>query len=129
LLTGLLQYESDLNEKKVSKRVLIIETGSILDEGIKSLLTYEPELDVSIVTDADPNALRKDSIVSHDIIVMSEASPLDGIRTSEFLRGIFPYKTSCVIIVRLEDNIVETYDKRCLKLTRNSDLITFIKEH
>jgi len=99
----------------------------VLDEGIKSLLAREPELAVSTVTYVDPNELLKEPLANHDIIVLCEVSPLDWIRTCELLRGHSHQKNSRVIIIRLEDNVLEIYDKQYLKVARKNDLINIIR--
>jgi hypothetical protein len=112
------------------KRILVVQTGSILDEGIKTLIMNEPNLQAATVTYTDHHAfLEQGAYTHHDVLLLSEASPLDWIHTSQILRGISPWKNLRVIIIRLEDNLLEVYDKQCLKMTHNSDLISFITHH
>jgi len=114
------------SEKKTVKRVLIVETGSVLDAGIKSLLMREPELQVE-VTRANPSAfLNQVARVYPDVIVLSEAIPLDWTRNCKLLRGISPQETLRVIVARLDDNVLDIYDKQCLELACNDELVTFI---
>lgn len=112
--------------KKTVKRVLIVETGSVLDGGIKSLLMRESELQVT-VTPFSPTAFLNEAAPMYpDVIVLSEAIPLDWTRNCKLLRGISPRETLRVIVARPDDNVLDVYDKQCLELTCNDDLVTFI---
>ena len=114
--------------KKNPKHVLIVGMGSLLYEGLESLLMHEPELQVATVTYSDlTTALKHLAPGFPDVIVLSECSPLDRTRTSELLHGISPQKTLRVIVIRPDSNILDVYDKQCLKATRNDDLINLIR--
>ena len=100
----------------------------MLDAGIKNLLARDSGLKIATVTFTDLTALLKEvSKKNPDIVVLSESNALDYIRTSEFLRGISPQKTLRVIVIRLQDNVLEIYDKRRPTMTRDRDLINFVK--
>ena len=62
-----------------------------------------------------------------DAIVLSELTRSDSLHTSEFLRELYPEENLRVIVIRLEDNILEVYDKRCLRIKNDSDLIDLIQ--
>jgi hypothetical protein len=111
-------------------QVLVVGTGSVLDEAIKGLLMREPEFQVATATYADSVTLfRSAARVSLDVIVISEAGPRDWDHISELLRSVSPQDTLRVIVARPDDNVVEVYDKQCLEVTRNDDLITLISRH
>jgi hypothetical protein len=99
----------------------------VLDEGIKGLVVPEPEIQVAITAYVDPETFFED--VAHilpDVIVMGAISPLDWTQIPELLHGISSEKALRLIVLRLDDNLVEVYDKQCLKTTRNEDLIPII---
>ena len=113
---------------KGAKRVLVVETGSVLDEGIKSLLLREPELQVETATYANSTTFLKDiGFVYPDVIVISEAGPLDWIQTTELLHRISPQQVLRVIVIPPGGNVLEVYDKQCLQVTHNDDLISLIR--
>jgi len=88
----------------------------------------EPELQVASVTYADPTTILKEVESAYpDVIVISEAGPPDLPQTSELLHRILPQEILRVIVIRPDDNILEVYDKQCLKVTSNDDLIALIK--
>lgn len=115
------------SEKKFTSHVLLIESGSVLDEGLKSLLAREPRLKVSAIEDGNRNAFLMSMENNPDAIVLSELTRSDSLQTSEFLRELLPEENLRVIVVRLEDNLLEVYDKRCLRMQKDSDLIDLIQ--
>ena len=110
-----------------ASRVLVVETGSVLDEAIINLVMGESGLQVVTQPCNDPAAFLKEvSNVLPDVIVVSEAGEVGWTRISEILHGISPEEPLRLIVVRLDDNILEVYDKQCLKATHNDDLISLI---
>ena len=111
-------------------RVLIIENGSVLDWEIRRLVTIEPELEVITLPWSDPSKMLEEvSNALPNVIVASEVDEADWARTSEILHGIFPEKPLRMIVIRLADNILEVYDKQCIRTTRNEDLLSLIVQH
>jgi hypothetical protein len=101
----------------------------VLDEGIKGLMIPDSELQVATTTYVDPTTFYQDvAHISPDVIVMGAVKPLDQPQICELLHGASSHKVLRWIIVRLEDNIVEVYDKQSLKPTRNKDLLRLITE-
>ena len=110
------------------RRVLFIGTGSLLDESIKSLLMHEPEFRVTTSIEADLATLRIDvDDTSPDVILFCHTQPHDWPRTFEILNKVPDQEYLRMIVIRRDDNILEIYDRRCVELTRNSDLITLMK--
>ena len=107
--------------------VVLIESGSVLDEGIKSLLAREPGLEVSAISYSNRNVLLSSLEAAPDTILLNESTRTESMRTSEILRELEPEENLRVIVVRLEDNVLEVYDKQCLKLTNNNDLIALLQ--
>jgi len=111
-------------------QVLVVGTGSVLDEGIRGLLMREPELQVATATYAESVTLLQDAArISLDVIVISEAGPPDWGQISELLRSVSPQESLRVIVARPDDNVLEVYDKQFLEVTSNDDLITLISRH
>lgn len=109
------------------KRVLIIKTGSLLDDGLKSLLMRESELQVATATYTESIAfLMGSGHIDHDVIVISEVDSSSRIQTSELLHRISAQATLRVIVIRLDNNVIDVYDKQCLKLTCNNELVTLV---
>ena len=88
----------------------------------------EPELQVATATYADSTTFLED--VDHafpDVILLCEADPLEWTRKFELLQRIPAQEHLRVIVIRLDDNVLEVYDKKCLKATRKNDLINIIR--
>ncbi len=112
-------------------RVLVIESGSVLDQAIKNAVMSVPELRqvMVLVRGDDPAAFIKEILKeAPDVIVLSEVEPVDQILTLEILHNVLADSVR-LIVVRLEDNILEVYDKQRIKTTREEDLITIIRHH
>jgi hypothetical protein len=115
---------------EIPSRVLLIETGSVLDQAIKNTVTNAPELQqVDVVAyGGDLAAFLEESLRAvPDVIVLSEARPVDWMLIPEILHTILADSLR-LIVVRLNDNMLDVYDKYRIKVTRNEDLIAFIKK-
>jgi chemotaxis response regulator CheB len=111
-----------------ASRILIVETGSVLDEAIKNAVTDEPELQVAVLAyNDDPATIIKEILKAFpDVIVLSEVKPVDRNLTLEILRSVLADRVR-LIIARLDDNILEVYDKQSIRTTRNEDLLALLK--
>ena len=93
------------------------------------MLMREPELQVATATYAEPTAFLMDVVrIDPDVIVISEACPIDWIQTSDLLHKISLQQIVRVIVARLDDNVLDVYDKQRVKLTCDDDLITLVKK-
>ena len=93
-------------------------------------MVREPELQVATATYADSTTFLED--VDHafpDVILLCEADPLEWTRKFELLQRIPAQEHLRVIVIRLDDNILEVYDKQCLKVTNNEGFMTLIRHH
>ena len=106
---------------------IVNKRGENLFEGIKSLLAREPGLEVSAVSYGNRKDLLSSLEAGPDTILLNESTRTESMRTSEILRELEPEENLRVIVVRLEDNMLEVYDKQCLKLTNNADLIALLQ--
>jgi len=123
-----MQTNIRLMDRKAGRHVLVVGTGSLLDDAIRGLLMREIGLQVTSASSFDVNTSPSEfGALMPDVIVTTEVSPLDRTHISELLHRISPGEILRVIIVRMEDNILEVYDKQSLKMTRNEDLISLIK--
>lgn len=112
---------------KKERRVLLVETGSVLDEGIRELVISTWELEVAISVYVNPPTFYED--VAHflpDVIVMCDLPPLNWTRIPELMHGIQIQKTLRLIVVRSDENMLEVYDKSCVTTARNEDLMSHI---
>ena len=112
-----------------TNRILIIETDSMLDQAIKSTVMSAPELQqVVVLARADDQAAFLKEILKAvpDVIVLSEVEPVDWALTSEILHNVLADSVR-LIVVRLDDNILEVYDKQRIRPISSEDLIALIR--
>jgi hypothetical protein len=116
-------------EKKLATEVLVIGTGSLLDQAITNLIVREPGVHVATITVDEPSAFLKETDCGyHDVILLCETSSLDQADIFEILNRIPIHEHLRLIVIRRENNILEVYDKKSVELTHNAnaDLITLI---
>ena len=114
--------------KPTVPRVLMVKCGSLLDEGVESLLLQEADLQVTGITYSDEIAFLQD--VSHarpGAILLNEAGPLDSVRIFELLKDLPALATLRVIIIRPDDNTIDVYEKRRIIVARSGDLLALIR--
>lgn len=115
-------------QNNATRRVLVVENGSLLDEGVKSLLRRKTALKVSGVTYADEATLLKDiSQLSPDVIVLNEAGPVDSVQICKLLKSLSAPTAWCVIVVRPDDNRIDLYKKQSVIASKSNDLIALIQ--
>ena len=107
--------------------VLLVENGTMLDEGLASVL-QEAELAVSSLIYTDEIAfVRSVSFARPDIILLNETSPLDPARVFELLKTLPEVIAPRVILVHTKDNTLDVYDTHRIAVTRRSDLVSLIR--
>ena len=112
----------------VVHRVLVIETGTLLDDGVESLLGQETDLQVSGISYADGATFLEDvSQARPDVILLNENGPLDSARIFELLNGLPGLASLRLIIVRPDDNTIDMYEKKQVVATHIDDLLHLIR--
>jgi DNA-binding NarL/FixJ family response regulator len=109
-------------------RVLVVESGLLLDEGVESLLGQELDLQVSGITYADDASFLDDvSTLRPDVILLNEAGPLDSLRILELLENIPTLASLRVVTVRRDDNTIDMYERKRVVATHSSDFFDLIR--
>ena len=110
------------------QNVLVIESASLLDQGVESLLKCEADLQVSGVAYADESTFLQDiTELRPDVILLNEAGPLDSARILDLLQNLPTLAALRVIIVRPDDNRIDVYEKKQVLATHSDDLIALIR--
>ena len=110
------------------RRVLVIESGSLLDEGVESLLVHETDLQVSGISYADDDTFLHDvSDARPDVILLNEAGPLDSARIFELLKNLPGLATLRIIVVRPDDNTIDLYERQRVEAIQSNDLLALIR--
>lgn len=113
---------------RVTRRVLVMENGSLFDEAMKALLTHDTGLTVSGVAYADETTFLNDvSRMSPDVIVLNDAGPLDAAQLCKLLEHVPAREALWVIVVRSDDNVIDLYKKQSVVASRSHDLIALIQ--
>lgn len=110
--------------------VLVIGTGSLLDQAIVNLIMHEPGFHVATARDASCTLLGETERGCPDVILLCETEPIDQVRVCGVLEQIPIHESVRLIIIRRETNVLEVYDKQIIELNHNAnaDLITLIKD-
>ncbi len=115
-------------EGRVTRRVLIMENGSLFDEAMKALLTHETGLAVSGVPYADETTFLNDvSRMCPDVIVLNDAGPLDAAQLCKLLEHVPVREALWVIVIRSDDNMIDLYKKHSVVASQSHDLIALIQ--
>jgi DNA-binding NarL/FixJ family response regulator len=95
-----------------ARRILIVGIGSLLEEGVESLLAQEPNVQVWAIHHEDEDALIQYAARLHpDVILFHEMGALDADRIFDLVRTI-PVEPLRVVILRSSDSAVDLYEKR-----------------
>jgi chemotaxis response regulator CheB len=110
------------------QRVLIVGTGSVLDDGIHQLLHDVPALRVSsIIFTTEDAFLDTLSGVCPDVIVLNEDCPLSSMRIFELLENVTKPIALRVLVLRADDNTIDMYERKQTKATATNDLLALIR--
>jgi len=108
--------------------VLLIESDSLLDHGIESVLLRQPDVRLSSVSyTGDPAFLRDLVRIRPDMILLNEAGPVNAARLFDLLANVPDLATLRVIVVRPDGNTIDLYEKRSIVATQSSDLLSLIQ--
>lgn len=117
-------------QNKATRRVLVVESesGSLFDQGLKSLLRRKTGWKVSSLLYADEAALLKEILrLCPDVIVLSEAGPIGPAHICQLLKNVPARLSLRVIVVRPDDNAIDQYRKQTVIASKSRDLIALIQ--
>lgn len=128
-LNGLTQAGTALEKKLNSeaRRVLIVGTGSIFEQGVESLLTREANVQVSEIVHTHEDAFIQDVLrVQPDVIVFHEIGSFNSDRIFELLKALPEMDTLRVIILRSANAAIDLYEKRTLTAAQAQDFVNLV---
>ena len=106
----------------------MIETGSLLDEGIKSWLGQVPDLQLLSVTYTSDAAFTTDVLCEQpDVIILFEDGPLSVGQVFELLKDDLTSGVFRVITVLSESSTINIYEKKQFTAINSDDLVTLIQ--
>ena len=105
----------------------MVGIGSLLEEGVESLLAQEQDVLVWNVNYADEGTFVQDVLSTRpDVIVFHEAGALDSDRIFDLLRAIPTLETLRVIILRSSSPAMDLYEKRTVNATDSRGLLALV---
>ena len=108
--------------------VLVVEGGSMFEEGVETLLLREPDLQVIGAPFAGEAAFLEDvSDLRPDVILMSESGPLSSERILELLKDLPMLASLRVIMLRSDDDTLHVYEHRRVDAAQVDDLLDLIR--
>jgi hypothetical protein len=114
------------HQVKRKYRVLIVDTGSLVEAGVEMLLRRETDLHISGCSFIGDTALvRSVAQLQPDVIIMNESGELTAERVLELLANRLTLLR--LIVVRSRDNAVDVYQYRRVAVTEVGDLLSLIR--
>ena len=106
-------------------RVLVIYNDQLLSAGIESLLAGRMDLEVNRTTSTGNHLTKEIRRFKPHVIVLDENLGLTNI--SAILDLLKDHAKLRIIVVGIDNNLVNIYDKHQAMITRGSDLLTAIQ--
>ncbi len=127
-LNGLTQAGVALGKTaSITRRVLIVGTGSLFEQGVESLLAREANVQVSEIVHAREETFIQDVLrVQPDVIVFHEMGSFNSDRIFELLKALPEMDTLRVIILRSANAAIDLYEKRTLTATQAQDFVNLV---
>jgi len=116
------------DEKQTALRVLILQGGSLFDEGLNSLLRRDGNLQILTVELGDAVAFFQEvARLSPEVILLNGADDLKTIKFCDLLNAIPTATHLRLVIVRPDDNVIDVYERRRVVAAQSSDLLAIIR--
>ena len=114
------------------RRVLIVQSGSLFDEGLESMLTQQTDFQVIGVHYSDDARFLLTMQREHpDVILLFEDGPLEARRVLDLLDLLEDAPTAAplrVITVRSGGNSLEMYARQAITTAQSQDLFALIRQ-
>jgi hypothetical protein len=110
------------------QKIMIVESGSLLEDGVEHILRQEKDLSISGFAYHDDAAFLSGLIeVQPDIILLNEDGPISSAHVFELLID-WPFLVSVrIIAIHLEDNRIDVYERKSIFATQIGDLMGLIR--
>ncbi|MDP1817992.1 MAG: hypothetical protein Q8K92_26300 [Leadbetterella sp.] len=109
-------------------RILVVNRGSLLDEGVVSLISSRSNLDVSTINFEGEDVLVND-IVSKcpEVVVMGQTGSIKLEKLYKVLTSIPTLAKLRMVIFHSNDNSVDVFSQEHLDSIRSDDFIAFVQ--
>jgi DNA-binding NarL/FixJ family response regulator len=106
---------------------MMVGIGSVLEEGVKSMLAQEPDVEVWDVEHTHVETFVEDVLRKRpDVIVFHEAGALDSDRIFDLLRAVPTPETLRVVILRSSSTAIDLYERRRVNATGSRHLLDLV---
>lgn len=110
------------------QRVLVVNRGSLLDEGVVSLISSRSNLDVSTIDFENEEVLVNDIVARHpEVVVMGQNGSVGIEKLYKMLTSISTLEKLRMIIFHSNDNSVDIFSQEKLNSIRGGDFIELIQ--
>lgn len=122
------QNKPNLHSYETPHRVLVVNRGSLLDEGVIRLISSNEGLDVSTVEFESEEVLFND-IVSRlpEVVVMGQNGGVRFDRLYELLTSFSTLEKLRMIIFHSNENSVDIFSKKCSNMTQCADFVQLVQ--
>jgi DNA-binding NarL/FixJ family response regulator len=121
-------YFLDETNGDAMRRVLVVNNGSILEEGMASLLASTDGLDVlSSSFESEEALMRALDSVRPQVIVISRESSIDLTRLLRLVGSIPDLRGLQILAVGVDSNMIDVYENQQGYELHNGDFLDFIR--
>jgi hypothetical protein len=122
--------QSTLQESSFAspQRVLVVNRGSLLDEGVFSLIRSKSNLDVSIINFESEDTLVNDIVSRHpEVVVMGQSGSVGIENLYKMITSFSTMKKLRMIIFHSNDNLVDVFPREKLNSYSSGDFMTLVQ--
>lgn len=111
-----------------SRRILVVNSGGLLDDCLTSLLSSQTGFDVSTVAPLDEAELTRDVVQSHpDVVVLTETWSAIPLRLMKTFEGIPDLAGLKMIVAHVNDDALDVYMGRRASLADGAALFALAR--
>ena len=111
-----------------NRTVLVVENGLLLSEGVKHLLANDVDLSVISTVFQGEDALIETITTQHpDVVVLT--AELTFAQWNKLRNFFEKCKELRVLVIDLEEDCIDVYDKHKVTVTRANDLLAIVRDN
>ena len=119
---------SQENELESPQRILVVNRGSLLDEGVVRLISSKSNLDVSTIDFQNEEGLVNDIVSRHpEVVVMGQSGSVKSEKLYKMLTSFSTLEKLCMIIFHSNDNAVDVFSRDHLNSVRSDDFMALVQ--
>ena len=118
-----------LHSNLSTQHVCIVGDGSMFEEGISQLLSFETNLQISGFEYKDDSSFLEDITQNQpDVIVLTESAAMDSAHILELLFSTPSLTALHIVIIRLSTSLVDVYEMpKRLVITKRAELVAVVQ--